>query len=516
MDIGFGKNSINAPNLLSKEQIGKGVRYLGGARVLTAIAGTFSTILIIRILTKQDFAYYAFVLTLQAYIEEISSLGLPHIIQRYIPELRALNSSIKIKKCITFCALIGFAASLLVSAGAMFLLRYFPPSGLEEFRFGILLSGCALGMISYIFWIFRLSLVALLHFREMSVIWAITSILRLCAISVAFLSGGRLASLIAIEIIIICFTSLVVLWVTQKNLSRVSSNDSLSEWPANFLRRSKKYAIVSYSYDLAGLVLSTWTDLLVVATFLRPSALASLAFSSRVSRLLMKLTPGKVLENLINSVFLNKYVINPSADNLQALYHIVFKVQFYFIAHLVVTFWLLSDVFIYFLFGQKYLTEATLVLCVLLSEVANGLLYPSGLVVRAIEKPTILLQSKVFAIYNILAYAILIKPLGVYGVVLATGSANWLGVVYVLLRISKSAGLRLPWKSIGYTGACVLLWGTSLWLFRMIISSSGLSATQLVLPILALLGAWGYASFHAFDKQERSFISNMVGIKKAS
>jgi len=514
MNTNTVENNPISYNLLSKEHIGEGVRYQGVARVLTAIAGVISTILIIRTLTRQDFAFYAFVLTLQAYIEEISSLGLPHIIQRYIPELRVQKSAAKIKKCIVLCALIGFGASLLVSGGAIFLIRFFPSSGLQKFSISILLSGCILGMINFIFWIFRLSLVALLHFREMSIIWTLSSLSRLCAISIAFFIGGRLFALIGIEIIIILLTSMVVFLITRRKLFSLTSSNPKSEWPHNFFSRSKKYAFVSYSYDIAGLVLSSWTDLMVVAIFLSPGSLASLAFSTKVTRMFMKFTPGKFLESLITSVFINKYVINPSRDNLQRLFNFVLKVQVYFIAHLILTFWILKDVFVGLFFGQKYLTDSTLVLCVLLAEGANVVIYSSGLATRAIEKPSILLKSKIFAVYNILAYLILIKMFGVYGVVLATGSANWLALIYVYIMICKSADLRLPWKEFLYVAASVLVWSFSLLLFCNLIESNILLATSLgFLGALSLL-VWFYLSLHVFNYKEKEFFFNIVRINK--
>jgi hypothetical protein len=85
----------------------------------------------------------------------------------------------------------------------------------------------------------------------------------------------------------------------------------------------------------------------------------------------------------------------------------------------------------------------------------NVVAIPVTLIAQHAERSHILLFSKVFALYNVLALIVLVHFLGIFGAALATGSSDMLKNLFVWWHVRH----RARWTN----GGAVVLWALIVW-----------------------------------------------------
>ena len=109
-----------------------------------------------------------------------------------------------------------------------------------------------------------------------------------------------------------------------------------------------------------------------------------------------------------------------------------------------------------FAFGGKYISYSWLLPLTMLFATFNTISTPVTLAAQYAEKAAVILISKIFGIYNIIALLVLIPALGVYGAALASGSASVFKNLYIWWHIRHIARWTnwnsLILASLGYWG----------------------------------------------------------------
>jgi O-antigen/teichoic acid export membrane protein len=106
-------------------------------------------------------------------------------------------------------------------------------------------------------------------------------------------------------------------------------------------------------------------------------------------------------------------------------------------------------------FGGKFVENSWLLPVVVALASINVIDVPVTLVAQYEEKAGIILASKLFGVYNIIAMLMLLPILGIYGAAIATGSAQALKSLFVWWHVRR----RARWLN----AAGALFWGVILW-----------------------------------------------------
>ena len=106
--------------------------------------------------------------------------------------------------------------------------------------------------------------------------------------------------------------------------------------------------------------------------------------------------------------------------------------------------------------GHKYVESSWLLPMVTGFGALSVIGEPSTLVAQHAERPTVMLLSKIFAVYNIAAIILLLPIAGIYGAALASGTAALLKNLYIWWHVRRVARwVNLPQVVV----MVVLIWG---------------------------------------------------------
>jgi O-antigen/teichoic acid export membrane protein len=175
--------------------------------------------------------------------------------------------------------------------------------------------------------------------------------------------------------------------------------------------------------DAGTLVLSSKSDNLFIAAIIDPISVGIYAFYTRLSEMAQQLLPVRLFENVVQPLFFA--VPSVHADE---------KVPRYFTLLLNTSLLMQWPILAYSIayhveivrvvFGGKFVEQAWLLPVVLGFATLNVIAIPVTLVAQYEEKAGIILLSKAFAIYNVMALVVLLPVIGIVGAVISSGSAQ--------------------------------------------------------------------------------------------
>ncbi|HDR91430.1 MAG TPA: hypothetical protein ENN75_04175, partial [candidate division Zixibacteria bacterium] len=117
-----------------------------------------------------------------------------------------------------------------------------------------------------------------------------------------------------------------------------------------------------------------------------------------------------------------------------------------------------------FIFDSKYLPASGILGGLAVVFAVSSLRFPLSIVATAKERVKMLFVTQtVFAIYNLVADIVLAKYIGLWGIVIATGTASLFLVISLWIWISRFAELRLEIVPLAKIGANAFLMGLFFW-----------------------------------------------------
>jgi len=159
-------------------------------------------------------------------------------------------------------------------------------------------------------------------------------------------------------------------------------------------------------------------------------------------------------------------------------------------------------------FGGKFIEYKFLLVAAFAFPVIYAFHRPLTIIAQLGERAGIILASKVFAAYNVVAALALIPKFGAYGALMATGSAQVFKNIFIWFFVRKVA----TFKGTGYfftvqTALWLLCWG----LIQYAIS--GLGDVQALVVAVVLVGVFSLAGIRlaAFDAAETRLIYRIAG-----
>jgi O-antigen/teichoic acid export membrane protein len=222
-------------------------------------------------------------------------------------------------------------------------------------------------------------------------------------------------------------------------------------------RRLVRYSLFNNFNDAGTLLLSSKSDNFFVAAMMNPLAVGTYSFYLRLNEMVSQLLPIRQFGNVIHPLF---FAVPESEAGLRLpryftlLINVTMALQWPMLAYSIAY----HEEIVRVLFAGKYLDSSWLLPLVVALATVNRVGDPATLVAQHQEKAGIILLSKIFTIYNVLAMLLLVPLLGVYGAALATGTAQLFKNLFIWWHVRGLARWLNFWPMLL---AVLPVWGGS-------------------------------------------------------
>jgi len=424
--------------LYSRGQARRSVFLTVGFRGLSQIATLASYIVLVRALSEESFGILNLLYAVIPVISTIASLGIEQTLSRFQPEYLQRGENGIAAWLLRVSASSRFVSNLLVIGLLLLTWKWLAPVfGLEAYRTEFALFSLLI-MLHYQAMILRVSLSS--HMLQgyaigLMVVLAITKL-------IAYLMLVHVGRLTLTTAILADTAGYALMYAAMRivHARRCAVERSVgSQRPdAGERRRLLRYAMFNNFNDTGTLLLTSKTDNFFIAALLNSVAVGAYAFYTRLNEMVSQLLPTRQLSNVIQPLFFSV----PVGEATE-------RVPRYFTLLLNTTLALQLPITIYaaayhaeivtVIFGAKFLDVSWLLPVIVGFATLNRIAEPVTLVAQYQEKASIILLSKLFGLYNAAAILVLIPIAGLYGVAVATGTAQLMKNLFIWWHVRTIA-----------------------------------------------------------------------------
>ena len=473
-------------------------------RSLLPIINFLITVYIIRILTVDEYGIYKILLAVMSYVGLFSSLGLPRVFRRFIPEFFQKKEFAKLKSLVQKGI---FWRTVLCVGIVVIIIVLAEPIG-NLFNFQQAMQYFAIFSIGIIFHLSSNLIGATLIsvFRhKMYVLSQILYVLFRGGLTYYLLSHGKgLVGLLIAESA--AYGLLLALYFFHYR--RFIASQAIEKKADLPFRRLVRFGGFSYFNEVGAQILSVSTDYLIISAFLGPIAVGIYGFANRLMFLVARALPQSMFISIIRPTFFMKYVQNDTPSQTNRMFNFLTKLICFFAFPLLIGIVLLGDKIIYYVFDPKYMDSLTILWIVAGFHSINYFMDPISMVLESTEKVQILFYSKIFAIYNLIGDLLVVKPYGIVGVAVVTGTAVVFKNLFCFFYAKKYAAIKLELKGIIIIGINALIMTVPIYLLRPFIQN----IPTLVLTILIGSSIYLAASYlnKSFSESERKMVNSIL------
>ncbi|MGE0114250.1 MAG: lipopolysaccharide biosynthesis protein [Steroidobacteraceae bacterium] len=482
-------------------------------RALSQISTVVGYVILVRAMTEQDFGVFSLFYAFIPVIGTVASLGLEQVLRRYQPEYLRAGNQLAAAWLVRLIASWRFVTSVLVLGGVLLGWNYVAPlfklAGHREIFsvFGVLI------VLHFQSSILQLALGAHMLHRYSVGSTVVLSLVKLFAYSVLFWFG-KLDLIAAIVVDILAYgVAYISMRLAYQKICLGAETSGRYRPDSEERRRLIRYGLFNNFNDAGVLLMYSTLDSFFIAAFVDTVSVGVYAFYTRLRQMVAGALPMKLFENVIQPMFFSI----PSAEAER-------KVPQYFSfllnMDLILQWPALAFAIAYHaeivqvIFGGKFIEYSWLLPMVFGFATVNAVADPATLVAQYEEKAGVILTSKLFAIYNIAAMAAMVPLMGVYGAVIASGTAQLMKNGFIWWHVRR----RAVW--INARDALVfafLVWGAAvalcLGMKRLLPAPAPM---QLAIGIVVFAAAgWIYLRSPALSPADRAILAAVMGDRHA-
>jgi O-antigen/teichoic acid export membrane protein len=384
------------------------------SQVLSIIA----TILLVRVLTQYEYGIYNIFYSIISLLGMVASFGLANSLQRYIPEYYKRGEMI-------------VANNLYKTASIIRLLSNVVILGLILIFWNAI--GGYFGILDYSKHFLIFLLIILLYMqkglleiclgsfflqknKQLVSIFFVT--LKFIGYTIAILLKFNLWFILIIDLIAYTISFIILQIIYGKKVPRKSGD--LNRIDEVERKRIVRYALF-YNFNDAGAgILNAKFDNFILVALLNPIAVGVYSFCHRVTHMINTLVPLNYFKDIARP-FLFSFSIAENKNEITQAFQFLVKLNCLLTIPMFFFILLYGEIIIDIISGTKYVGYGYLLAVVYLFSILQTI--PIATFAQLKERADIVLYSKVFAFYNIVADIILIKLFGIWGAVFATGTA---------------------------------------------------------------------------------------------
>jgi O-antigen/teichoic acid export membrane protein len=423
-------------------------------RVAAQVSTAVGYVVLVRAMSKEDFGVFNLLYSIIPVMSLFASLGLEQTLRRYQPVYLQTANVAGAAWLFRVISSTRFASNLLLLLAVLVLWNVVAPVfKIGPYRAEFLLFSVAI-LLHFQCNILQLSFSSHMQQRFSVGSIALMSVVKLVAYA-ALAWKGRLdlETAILTDTVAFALTFVMLRWAHARHCTPISAGRGFKLEPDE-RRRMVRYGLYNNFNDMGSLALSTRFDNFFLAGFINPLSVGIYSFYSRLEEMLSNMLPVRMFESVIQPMFF----ATPKADAparaprfFSLLLNMNLILQWPTLAYAVA----FHEQIVGVIFGAKYLDDSWLLPMFLAVALINTVSVPATLVAQYEEKADIVLYSKVFALFNILALFVLVPWLGLYGALLASGSSQTLKNYFIWWHVRDLA----RWTNAG----AALLSSFALW-----------------------------------------------------
>jgi len=428
---------------MNKEQIVKkslsATKYTVVFRVLSQATSLIVTVLLVRALSEHDYGIYNLLYSVIGLLGMVASFGLANTLQRYIPEyyskgeFRIANNLYQVASIIRL-----FSNVVILGLGLIFWELIAP----------------YLKIFTYKNYFMFFTLIVLLHMQRRLLETCLCSyflqkysqgfslvfvLIKAAGYALAVMMEMDLWFILIIDLlayfIIFCLLQIIYykkIPISKGHKERITRSEK---------RRLIRYALF-YNFNDTGVgLLNANFDNFIIVMYLNPVAVGAYGFCQRITGMIRRVIPVNYLFEIIRPAFFSLGSVTDT-QQINQFYQSLIKVNYIFNIPIFFFIAIFGEDLIKVFFGGKFLQYAHVLTVVYFFSMINAFQMPVGLIAQLKEKADIILYSKVFAVYNLIADILLIKYFGIWGAVFATGTAVLGKNIFIWYFVRKEASFK--------------------------------------------------------------------------
>lgn len=433
-------------------------------RAISQVATIVSFIVLVRALPEVDFGVFHLLYAIIPVISAVASLGLEQTLRRYQPEYLSAGNTPAARWLVRFVASARFGTNVILLA--LILLTWnsvAPIFKLAPYRIEFAFF-CLLVLLHFQARILQFSLAShMLHRFSVGSV-AVLSILKLATYSsLAWFDSMTLTKAIFADTFAFAIAYAFLVRAYRVHCP-TPANTSPYRPDSHERQRLLRYGLFNNFNDAGTVVLSSRSDNFFIAAFLDPVSVGIYAFYVRLNEMTRHLQPVHVFQNVIRPLFF-AVPRSEAAVKIPRYFSLLLNTNL-LLAWPVLAFSLAyHGEVVAVVFGGKFGDYSALLPWIVAFGLLQTISMPVTLVAQYEEKAGIILLSKIFAIYNVIALLVLIPLAGLYGAVIATGSAALFKNLFIWWHVRDLARWMNFWAMLwastltwaGVVGACLLL-----------------------------------------------------------
>ncbi len=427
---------------VGKDLLDKGISAAGYTvvfRVLSQFVSLAVIVLVVRGLSENDYGVYSLFYSFVGIIATIASFGIANTLQRYVPEYYT-RGEFKIAHNLFRLATIIRLLSNTVIIGLVLILweQVAPHLKIAEYKSYFMLFSLVI-LLQMQKGLLEICLGAyFLQKYSQALAFAFAGI-RFLGYTAAILLGMNLWVVLSVDL---CANVLVFLALQLVYYTKIPhSGGSDGKIPRDQKSRIMRYALF-YNFNDAGVaLLKPDMDSVVIAFFLSPVHVGAYALFQRLSKLIGKLLPVKYLIDVVRPTFFSAS-IDGDTRRINQIYQVLVKLEYLFNVPIFFFLAAFGQAVIDMIGGGKFGGYSAVLTGIYFFRVLVGFELPLSLVAQLKERADVILYSKIFAVYNLLAAVVLVKFFGIWGAVVATGTALFWKNLFIWYFLRKEASFN--------------------------------------------------------------------------
>jgi O-antigen/teichoic acid export membrane protein len=482
-------------------------------RAISQVATVLGYVVLVRGLSKRDFGVFSLLYAFIPLLSTVASLGLEQTLRRFQPEFLKAGQTAAAAWLVRVVAISRLGMNVVVLsmilvawnlAAPLFKLTPYRP---EFALFSILvllhfqLTILQLTMASHMLHRFSVGATSILSSGKLMAYVALFALHAMTLRNIIF--ADTLAYALA-------YIFMKVAHIRYCGLPKATAPFRPS---AGERRRLFRYAFYNNFNDAGTMILSSQSDNFFIAAFLDPVAVGAYSFYVRLNEMASQLIPTRLFDSVVQPMFFA--IPHDKADaRIPRDFSLLLN------ANLLVHWPILAFALAYHaqivavIFGGKFIEFSWLLPLIAAFGMINVIANPVSLVAEYEERPGIILLSKVFAIYNLVALLTLLPLAGLYGAAFASGSAQTLKNLFIWWHVRR----RAIWTNArGALLSGALLWGAAVavcWVFKAVLDVPAF--VQLIVGG-AVCGAAAliYLRTPAISSTDRALLASVLGGREA-
>jgi O-antigen/teichoic acid export membrane protein len=425
-------------------------------RVLSQVTTALALVIQVRGMSEYDFGIYSLLYTFFPVIGTLLSLGLEQVMQRYQPEYLRAGNKLGAAWLMRTIATGRLVTNILIIVVVLLCWNLVAPLfKLTAYR-GMFAIFSLLILLQFQSRILQLALGSHMMHRYSVGSMAMLSVVKLVVYGVLYATHSLTleAAIFADILAYACaYASLRIIY--NKRCLVPEARGRYRPQPDE-RKRLFRYGLYNNFNDAGVFLLYSTVDNFFIAAYLDTLSVGIYSFYGRLRQMVVNALPAKQFENIIQPMF---FSIPPEqADrNVPRFFSFLLNMNFLLQWPALAFATAYHHEIVQLIFHGKFIEQSWLLPVMMGLATLNVMADPVSLVAQYEEKAHILLLSKLFAAYNILAMFLLVPYLGIYGAALAGGTAQAMKNFFIWWHVRK----RAVWiNARASLLTSISLWGT--------------------------------------------------------